>query len=159
VPLTERRREPWPWVIVTLLALMMVGSISFFAIAVSHPDPVVVDDAYAAGLRYNETRAARDRGRDSGLEIALRTEPVPAGLAVTLEIRDPSGARVPAESVTLRRERPAEGGHDREIAMRSDGGAYAADVPLPLPGRWTLVANAVVNGVHLERAFSVERPR
>jgi hypothetical protein len=51
---TERRREPWPFVVAGLLGSMIAVSIAFFFVAVKHPDPPVVDDAYRAGLEYAE---------------------------------------------------------------------------------------------------------
>jgi len=41
---TERRREPWPWIVAGLLAFMVCTSLTFFAIATTHPDPPVVAD-------------------------------------------------------------------------------------------------------------------
>jgi hypothetical protein len=49
---TELRREPWPWVVGGLLASMIAASLTFLWIAVTHPDPPVVDDAWRAGLEY-----------------------------------------------------------------------------------------------------------
>jgi len=49
-----RRIEPWPWIVVSLLVAMISGSLAFFAIAVRHPDPPVVEDGYRAGLEYVE---------------------------------------------------------------------------------------------------------
>jgi hypothetical protein len=49
---TERRREPWPWLVGALLAAMIATSLAFLWTAVTHPDPPVVDDAYRAGLEY-----------------------------------------------------------------------------------------------------------
>ena len=49
---TERRREPWPWLVAGMLASMIAASLAFLWIAVTHPDPPVVDDAYRAGLDY-----------------------------------------------------------------------------------------------------------
>lgn len=37
----RRRREPWPWIVAGLLTFMIAASLSFFAIAASHPDPPV----------------------------------------------------------------------------------------------------------------------
>lgn len=48
----ERTRfEPWPWVIAGMLGFMISGSLAFYSIAASNPDPEVVDDAFAASER------------------------------------------------------------------------------------------------------------
>jgi hypothetical protein len=49
-----RRFEPWPWAVALLLAAMIGGSLGFYWVAATHPDPPVVDDAYRAGLEYAE---------------------------------------------------------------------------------------------------------
>lgn len=38
---TRPRREPWPWIIAGMLTFMIAASLSFFAIAASHPDATV----------------------------------------------------------------------------------------------------------------------
>jgi len=51
---TDRRREPWPWIVAVMLGSMISISLAFLATAVLNPDPPVVDDAYRAGLEYAE---------------------------------------------------------------------------------------------------------
>ena len=34
-------REPWPWILAALLCFMIGTSLSFYAIAKAHPDPVL----------------------------------------------------------------------------------------------------------------------
>jgi hypothetical protein len=51
---TARRFEPWPWLVVLLLAAMITSSLGFYWVAATHPDPPVVEDAYRAGLDYAE---------------------------------------------------------------------------------------------------------
>ncbi len=53
------RVEPWPWIIAVMLCSMIGASLTFYAIAASNPDPVLVDDAYEASRRFNE--ALRER--------------------------------------------------------------------------------------------------
>ena len=55
------RREPWPWAIAGALLAMAVVLACFLWTALSHPDPVVVDDTYAAGQRYSDELRAADR--------------------------------------------------------------------------------------------------
>lgn len=38
-------REPWPWIIIGLLGSVIVASLITLWIAVTHPDPLVVDEA------------------------------------------------------------------------------------------------------------------
>ncbi len=50
--MADDRREPWPWIIASLLGGMISVSLLFLATAIRNPDPTVVDDAYRAGLEY-----------------------------------------------------------------------------------------------------------
>jgi len=46
-----RPREPWPWIVAAALGAMMMISTTFAWIAATHPDPVIVDEAYEADAR------------------------------------------------------------------------------------------------------------
>ena len=37
-------REPWPWIIIGMLSTVVIASFVTLWIAISHPDPNVVDD-------------------------------------------------------------------------------------------------------------------
>jgi nitrogen fixation protein FixH len=155
---TDRRIEPWPVVLGALLLAMIGASIAFYFVAAANPDPVVVDDAYRAGLRYNEAQRTRGRAALLGYELALETRSEGDGVNVTLRVRDRTGGSVLPEHARVRRERPAEGGHDDVFELEDGGGAFAGHVPLPLPGRWRLIAVARVEGETLERSFELRRP-
>jgi hypothetical protein len=49
-----RRLEPWPLALALALAGTIGVSLGFYAIAATHPDPPVVEDAWQAGLELNE---------------------------------------------------------------------------------------------------------
>lgn len=44
----KRRREPWPWIVGSMLVAMMLVAISFAWVAHRIPDPVVVDESFEA---------------------------------------------------------------------------------------------------------------
>jgi hypothetical protein len=68
-----------------------------------------------------------------------------------------TGAPLPAEPlVTLRRERPDRTGLDADVALVRDGARWRASVPLPLAGRWRLVARAGEADAFVERVFALE---
>lgn len=153
----SRPREPWPFVVAAMLAAMISGSLGFFWIAVRHPDAAVVEDAYDAGLRLNQELRARHEAEARGLELRLRTRPGADGtLGVEVELRDEAGHSVLADQVSVRRERPAQGGFDADFALRATGEGWRGSVPLPLPGRWRLVATAEFGDALLRRVFEVD---
>ncbi len=73
-PERERRFEPWPLALACALAAMITVSVTFFAIAQRHPDPVLVEDAYQAGLDYNAALRERARAEERAREAAAPPE-------------------------------------------------------------------------------------
>ncbi|HBZ72011.1 MAG TPA: hypothetical protein DEP35_20695, partial [Deltaproteobacteria bacterium] len=153
------RREPWPWAIAGCLLAMAVVLAGFLWTAVSHPDPLLVDDTYAAGHRYNEELRAENRAAALGWHLDLRTVPTTLGARVAMRLLDADGRALAADRASLRRERPAQGGLDETVALSSDGAGFAADVPLPRPGRWWLEARIEHEGAAVLRRIAIEMPR
>jgi nitrogen fixation protein FixH len=156
---TSKRRLPelWPLGLMALLAAMMGVSVAFYQISKRFPDAVIAD-AYQTGLHYSEGVRAAERARALGWQLELRTEIEAEGARAIATLRDAAGAPLRAERVTLRRERPAEGGYDEAFAMAPSGEGYAAEVALPRGGRWQLVAQAERDGERIERRVAVWLP-
>jgi nitrogen fixation protein FixH len=152
-----RRIEPWPVGLALLLLAMIAGSLAFLAVAAAHPDPLVVEDAYVAGLQYNDAVRARRRAEALGVSLELTAEPRDGGMAVRVQARGPGGDPVRPQAVRVRRERPAEGGLDADFELRLQGGVWSGQIPLPRPGRWRLIASADVTGETLRVARAVWR--
>jgi nitrogen fixation protein FixH len=153
----RRTPEPWPLVLMALLAAMIGTGVAFYQIAAHHPDAVIAD-AYQTGLHYSEGIRAAERARALGWQLDVRTEVQADGARAVATLRDAAGAPLTAERVTLRRERPAEGGYDEEFVMARSGESYTKDVSLPRRGRWQLVALAEREGERIERRVAVWLP-
>jgi nitrogen fixation protein FixH len=151
-----RRFEPWPLGLALLLLSGIGASLAFFAVASANPDAEVVDDAYRAGLQVNQELRAQRRAEALGYRLELRTREAPGGVAVDVSVTGAGGAPTSAESVVVRRVRPAEGGFDEDFELERRGEGFAGGIPLPLRGRWRLVATAQVDGAVLRRVFSLE---
>lgn len=150
-----RRFEPWPWILVGLLGLMISGSLTFFAIASANPDPLVVEDVWEAGLRYNATLADRERARELGVVLELEAARGPDGVAVRVRL---TPSNTTAQSVRIRRERPSQGGFDADFPLTWDGEQWSGQVPIPLQGRWHLTATANVDDAPLKARTSWWQP-
>lgn len=146
------RFEPWPWIVALGLGAMIATSLAFAGAAYRHPDPLVVDDAYAAGLRWNEERRARERADEAGWRFELATSREGGAVRVELALRDRRGAELRPERLSVRRVRPSEGGFDADFELGPDGSAL---IPLPRPGRWELVATAELGDRVLERRYRI----
>ena len=146
--------EPWPWIVAGSLMAVIAVSLTFARAAVMHPDPLVVDDAYAAGLAWNGAQEALARGEAAGWHLVLTAAAEADGVRVAVVAKDGAGRPLRAAELSVRRVRPSEGGYDAEFPI-DDGGA--AHIPLPRPGRWLLVARAAGDGAALERVYQVQR--
>lgn len=153
----RRRLEPWPFVLMAMLAAMIGAGTAFYRIADHHRDAVIAD-AYQASLHYNEVVRAAERARALGWRLELDTELHADGARAIATLRDAKGAALSAERMTLRRERPAEGGYDQEFALVRSGEGYAGQIALPRHGRWQLVASAEREGERIERRVALWLP-
>lgn len=147
--MADRRDLAWPVGLTAMLLFMIGASVAFLAIATTYPDAEVVEDAYAAGLAYDEELALRRRADELGLSIGLETRPAADGIVARVAVTDREGRPVEVDSVTVRRIRPTQGGFDHDFALVRSGGAFEGRVPLPLPGRWRLEARLMVGGQEL----------
>lgn len=58
-------REPWPWIIIGMLGTVITASLITLGIAISNPDPLVVDDA-----QYREIKGQlRAQDTDTGAAV------------------------------------------------------------------------------------------
>ena len=124
-------REPWPWILMSGPAAVIVAGAFTTWIAVSTSDGLVADDYYKRGLAVNAVirreQAAAQRGIEARIERAAGMMRVrlsgdaPAALFASLVHRTQAG-----RDLRLRLERVGEG-------------VYEAALP-PLPaGRWRVI--------------------
>lgn len=154
----ERHLGAGPFVLAAILAAMVSVLFGVYWLATSYPVELVADDPYEAGLRYNERIAARQRADALGLDVALETTRTAGGARVRITVSSSHGPLPSDLRVAVRRERPTASGYDEEYALAVDGDAFAGDIPLPLPGRWHLVAIVASGDARGERRFAMEAP-
>ncbi|HTO68295.1 MAG TPA: FixH family protein [Myxococcota bacterium] len=148
----------WPLGLALLLASGMGASLAFYWAAARHPKELIGDGAWNAGAGYNAELAAREAGRRRGWTLELRAARSADGVRVELAPRS-SGEPLPHDlDVRLRRERPERSDLDADLALAPDGARWVADVPLPLAGRWLLVARAGGADAWVERTYALELP-
>jgi nitrogen fixation protein FixH len=155
-PARTRRREPWPFAVAGLLLAMAAVLGAFLAVALAHPDPVLVSDAYAASERYDAALRASQRAAALGLALELTAEPAPGGVRLSARLRGANGDVLAAERVLVQRERPNQGGFDIAIEAAPQADGWTAFVPLPLAGSWIIEARAERGGETAVRRIPVE---
>jgi nitrogen fixation protein FixH len=143
-------------VLAGLLLGMALVLAAFLGAAVSHPDPVIVRDAYAASQRYDAALRAADRASQLGLRLELAAEPAPGGTQVALRLIGADARVLEADRVLVHRERPAQGGFDAAVEATPTADGWTAFVALPLPGRWIVEARAERGEESVSRRIAVE---
>jgi hypothetical protein len=79
-------RQPWPWFLISLPAVAVVGSVATAVVAVKTNDEVVAADYYKRGLAINDEIKRADRGAALGITVQIETAGLRAGDAVTLRL-------------------------------------------------------------------------
>ena len=103
---------------------------------------VVSESAYEDGLAYDKTLLEAKEQKALGLKESLVYE----NGALVWTIKDNENVPVTGAKVTAQIIRPLETGHDYEIEFtESAQGVYRAPLNAPLPGAWTVKADAKWN--------------
>lgn len=147
--------EPWPIALAALLAAMIGTSVGFYRVAASNPDPAVSGDSFLAGERFADEARAAQRASARGWTLDVTTQQTAAGVAVAANLLGADGAVLGADRLSVRRERPAEGGYDAEFAVTGDD---AFEVALPRAGRWSITVRAERDGAVVQRQTAVWMP-
>jgi nitrogen fixation protein FixH len=152
----ERDSLRWPVALALALAAGLSAPIAFLWIATHRPPEVLPVNTWAASNEWNAAQRAQELAHERGWGIDLRAERRSDGVRV--EIRPTSsGAPLPESlDVRLRRERPERIDFDADVALEPSGDLWTAMIPLPLAGRWILVARAGDDAAWVEREFALE---
>src|SRR5512136_1342468 len=110
-------REPWPWFLMSLPAIAIVGGIATLAIAIATEDGLVADDYYKQGLAVNQVLRREARAR----ELHLAASASLAGAEVRVTLR---GASEIFPGLRLRLVHPTRSGRDQVVALRAAEGVY-----------------------------------
>lgn len=122
-------RQPWPWLLISGPAIVVVAGIATTWIAYRSDDGLVAEDYYKRGLLVNKAIAA------------LPPAAPPVLVTVTLDAAGslrvtPRTADDEDESLAATLTHPASGTREQVTLARVADGAFAARVSSPLPGRW-----------------------
>jgi hypothetical protein len=124
-------REPWPWILISGPAVVVVAGFVTLWLAVSSSDGLVAEDYYKQGLAINRVIEREEAAQKLGL--TARVVPVPGRLVVRLS--GTPGAHPPALFVRLAHATRA--GHDLRLRLvPAADGRYEAELPALPPGHW-----------------------
>jgi len=124
-------RDPWPWLLMSGPAAVLVAGAITTWIAFASADGLVAEDYYKQGLGINRRLAREATAERLGISAAIHFE----AAAIRVEMR---GAAPEALFVQLAHATRA--GHDVRLRLlpSADGG-YRAELPALPAGRWRAV--------------------
>lgn len=123
-------REPWPWLLMSGPALVLVAGAITTWIAFASADGLVAEDWYKRGLGINKVLAREEAARARGLSAAISLDR--NTLQVTLEGASPEALFVHLAHAT-------RAGHDQRVRLVPAGGGRYTGELAPLPaGRWRI---------------------
>jgi len=123
-------REPWPWILMSGPAIVVVAGVITAWIAIAGADALVADDYYRQGLAVNRVLALEQAAATRG--VTARVEPSGAQWRVTLA----GGHGAPA-ALFAGFAHATRAGHDVRVRLARVGpDVYAGDAPPAVPGRW-----------------------
>ncbi|MDR2710474.1 MAG: FixH family protein [Burkholderiales bacterium] len=140
--MTEREikpwyREPWPWIIIGSLGVVVIGCFVTLGIAIWSDDGLVADDYYKRGMAINKTLVREIRSGALGLSASLT--PLPDE---TVQVTLQSGVATftSPQTLHLRFVHPRYPDKDEEVTLTQvKNGVYSGRLALPTTGSWEVV--------------------
>jgi len=130
-------RQFWPWFIVGMLGVSVVGSLSTVAIALLGADPEVRRDYVVDARAVVPLTGPRDRALALGLGAMVGIEA--DGSRVSIETWSSAGAGVLPERMVVHFVHPTLAERDvRVVAVREADGVHRAALPSGLEGRYEI---------------------
>jgi len=124
-------KEPWPWILMSGPAIVVVAGILTTWIAFASADGLVADDYYKQGLAINQEIRRTERAAQLGITATI--ERAEGRLRVRL-----AGSR--PEALIAHLAHATRAGHDQRLRLApAGGGAYEAALGALAAGRWQVV--------------------
>jgi uncharacterized protein len=144
-------REPWPWLLMIMPAVAVIGGIVTIWLSAITADGLVTDDYYKQGMAINRELARDEKAKSLGLAAKLSMDD--QNIAIVLH-----GAteNMPA-ALLLGFSHPTRSGQDQRIRLQNRGmGHYIGRVDQLKPGKWRLILEDPEGGWRL--AGQVQMP-
>ena len=124
-------REPWPWILMSGPAVVVVAGFVTMWIAYHNEDGLVADDYYKQGLAINKVLAKEDEAHRLGIRASVRF--LPGRLHVDLKGEAPQALFVHLAHAT-------RAGYDMRLRLAPVApGAYETELSHLPRGRWRVI--------------------
>ena len=125
-------REPWPWILMSGPAIVVVAGIATAVIAVRTNDGLVADDYYQRGLAINKVIARETRAQALGLAASVQFNGERDRVRVLFTHGTP-----PAQPPRLTLVHATRAGLDQHVQLHAVApGVYEGAVRIPAEGAW-----------------------
>jgi nitrogen fixation protein FixH len=143
---TDRSR--WiPYAFLGFFAVVLLANGAMIWLAFATWTGLETEGAYQKGLAYNRTLEEAETQAALGWQVDLELGQEGQALTLHLTLADRHGDLIEDADVTAAFVRPTHEGHDRVVAVpHRYGGAYVAEIALPLAGQWDLQLTVAAAG-------------
>lgn len=131
-PVKPWYREPWPWIIMSGPAVVVVASFVSAWLAIHGADPVVDENYYQRGLAINVEMAQDRQARARRIESELHIAGVRRGDEVGVELRAGDGGALADTTLRLRLVRNSDARSERSAVL----GRVPGSNPARFAGQW-----------------------
>ena len=127
-------REPWPWILLSGPAAVVVAGVFTAILAVRSSDGVVADDYYKQGLAINRTLEKGARARLLGVDAEMTIDASRSQASVALKSRAP-----PPKQLHLSLIHPTRPGVDQAVTLvRAGDGRYVGHADASQASSWLI---------------------
>ena len=124
-------REPWPWILMSGPAAVIVAGSATMWVAFGSTDSLVADDYYKRGLAINRVIAREEAARRLGIGAELQLTPGKISVALHGDAPD---------AVFAHLAHATRGGLDMRVRLAQVApGRYEAEIPPLAPGHWHVI--------------------
>lgn len=134
-------REPWFWLLMSPLILVVMVSAVLVSVALSGSDDVVSDHYYKEGRMLSQEFTAEEYAQSIGLSGNITIDQTSSEVIVTLN------QAIDDRELSVYLSHPVKADLDQRFQVKKNHGAiYRADLPAALSGRWYIRVTAMEAG-------------
>lgn len=145
-------REPWPWLLMSGPAIVVVAGFITLYLAVSGQDGLVVDDYYKQGKAINQALHRDDVARQAGLTATVSFDQTQDRVNVAVKRADGSPV---TEALTLSLVHATRSGFDNVVNLSANLDGYTGRLPALRSGKWNVLLEDKEKRWRLQREINV----
>ncbi|HEY6897915.1 MAG TPA: FixH family protein [Rhodocyclaceae bacterium] len=128
-------REPWPWILRSGPALVIIASFISAWIAIRSDDGLVEDDYYRKGLAAEKTVARSELAAKQGIEARVKLQSDRVSVAVSAI----DTTFKPPVALILTMSHPTRAGMDQVVTLKLENQEFTGAFRLPSAGHWLVM--------------------